>query len=210
MRRRQFITLIGAAAAAWPPAARAQQSDRVRRIGALTAGLGPADDPAQQSRWAAFQQALQQLGWTDGSNVRIDHRWGAGNADDIHKYAAELVALAPDLIVATCDTVERLLQVTRAVPIIFVIVLDPVGSGIVESLSRPGGNATGFMQFEYSLFVREMAGAAQRDRAGRRPSGGPSGPCHHRWDWPVRRHPVRGAVGPRRGEPDQPARRWRD
>ena len=149
MRRRDFITLIGGAAAASPLGARAQQADRVRRIGVLTGGT--ADNPAQQARLAAFQQVLQQLGWTDGSNLRIDYRWGAGNADNVRKYAVELAALAPDVILAAGGTVEQLLQATRTVPIVFVNVPDPVGSGIVESLSRPGGNATGFMQFEYSL-----------------------------------------------------------
>ena len=153
MRRREFITLVGGAAAAWPLAARAQQADRVRRIGVLNGGA--ADDPDQQARFAAFQQGLQQLGWTDGSNLRIDYRWGAGNADDIRKYAAELAAPRagrhPGLPAAS---VERLLQATRTVPIVFVIVPDPVGSGFVDSLSRPGGNATGFMQFEYSLCAK--------------------------------------------------------
>jgi putative ABC transport system substrate-binding protein len=149
MRRREFITLVGGAAAVWPLAARAQQPDRVRRIGVLTAGA--EDNPVNQARFGAFQRVLQQLGWTDGSNLRIDYRWGAGKADDIHKHAVELAGLAPDVILATGGAVERLLQVTRAVPIVFVIVPDPVGSGLVDSLSRPGGNATGFMQFEYSL-----------------------------------------------------------
>jgi ABC-type uncharacterized transport system substrate-binding protein len=150
MRRREFITLIGGAVA-WPFAARAQ-ADGVRRVGVLTGGA--ADNLDQQARFAAFQQGLQQLGWTDGRNVRIDYRWGAGNADDIHKHAVELAALAPDVILATGGAVERLLQVTRTVPIVFVIVPDPVGSGLVDSLSRPGGNATGFMQFEYSLCAK--------------------------------------------------------
>ncbi len=150
MRRREFITLLGGAAAAWPLAARAQQAERMRRIGVLTAGA--ADDPDVQARIAAFLQALQQLGWTDGRNVRIDYRWGAGNADNIRKYAAELVALAPDVILATgTATMAPLLQATRTVPIVFVSVADPVGAGFVDSLARPGGNATGFMQFEYSL-----------------------------------------------------------
>ena len=137
-------------AAAWPLAARAQQPERMRRIGVLMGAA--ADDPEGQARIAAFQQGLQQLGWTDGRNVRIDYRWGAGNADDIRKYAAELVALAPDVILATGGaSVAPLLQATRTVPIVFVIVADPVGAGFVDSLARPGGNATGFMQFEYSL-----------------------------------------------------------
>jgi putative ABC transport system substrate-binding protein len=157
MRRREFITLLGGAAAAssvlWPLAARAQQSDRIRRIGVLT-GLA-ADDANAQVRYAAFLQVLQQLGWTDGRNVRIDARWGAGDADDIRKYAAELAALAPDVILTTGGAaVASMLQATRTVPIVFAIVPDPVGAGFVDSLSRPGGNATGFMQFEYSLSAK--------------------------------------------------------
>jgi putative ABC transport system substrate-binding protein len=153
MKRRAFITLVGGAAASLPLASRAQQADRVRRIGVLVGAS--ADSMDQQARQATFLQGMQQLGWTDGRNVRIDSRWGAANTDDIRKYAAELVALAPDVIVAAGNApVERLLQATRTVPIVFVIVLDPVGSGIVDSLSRPGGNATGFMQFEYSLTAK--------------------------------------------------------
>ena len=149
LKRREFITLIGGAAA-WPLTARAQQADRMRRIGMLS-GLA-ADDPEGQARIAAFAQGLQQLGWTDGHNVRIDIRSAAGSADDARKYAAELVALAPDVILASGGAaMGPLLQATRAVPIVFAIVPDPVGSGFVESLARPGGNATGFMQFEYSL-----------------------------------------------------------
>ena len=125
----------------------------MRRIGVLSAGR--ADDPDARARNAAFVQGLAQLGWTDGRNVRIDYRWGEGNADDIRKHAAELVALAPDVILAPGGpAVERLLQATRTVPIVFVIAIDPVGSGFVESLSRPGGNATGFMQFEYNLCAK--------------------------------------------------------
>jgi ABC-type uncharacterized transport system substrate-binding protein len=151
MRRREFITLLGGAFA-WPHLARAQQPDRMRRIGVL---IGATDDQETQARLAVFRQGLQQLGWTDGRNVRIDTRWGAANADDIRKYAAELVTLAPDVILAAGNApVERLLQATRTVPIVFAIVLDPVGSGIVDSLSQPGGNATGFMQFEYSLTAK--------------------------------------------------------
>ena len=153
MKRREFVTLIGGAAVSWPFAASAQQADRVRHIGVLM-GVA-ADDPDAQARYAAFVKGLQQLGWTDGSNVRIDTRWGAGDADDIRRHAVELAALAPDVILATGNAaVARLLQVTRAVPIVFAIVPDPVGSGFVDSLSRPGGNATGFMQFEYSLSAK--------------------------------------------------------
>ena len=163
MRRREFITLLGGAAAAWPLAARAQQAERMRRIGVLMSMA--ADDPKRQARIAAFLQGLQQLGWTDGRNVRIDTRWAAGNADDARKYAAELVALAPDVILAAgSSTVGPLLQATRTVPIVFVNVPDPVGAGFVESLARPGGNATGFtVRIQHE---REMAGTAQRDRAG--------------------------------------------
>jgi putative ABC transport system substrate-binding protein len=147
--RRQFISALGGAAAAWPRAVRAQQGERVRRIGLLQ-GL-TADDPVAQANNAAFVQGLQQLGWTDGRNVHIDFRWGAGNVADMRKNAAELVALAPDVILAVSQGVGSLLQVTHTVPVVFVIVPDPVGSGFVESLSRPGGNATGFLMFEYSL-----------------------------------------------------------
>jgi putative ABC transport system substrate-binding protein len=151
VKRREFITLLGGAAAGWPLAARAQQGERMQRIGVLT-GASAADDPDGQVRIAAFLQGLQQLGWTDGRNVRIDYRWGAGNADNIRKYAVELVALAPDVILAAgTSTMAPLLQATRTVPIVFAGVADPVGAGFVDSLSRPGGSATGFMQFEYSL-----------------------------------------------------------
>ena len=150
------------------------------------------------------------MGWTDGRNLRIDTRWGAGNAADIRKYAAELVALAPDVILAHgTATMAPLLQATRTVPIVFLDVADPVGAGFVDSLARPGGNATGFMQFEYSI-EREMAGTAQADRAERDARGGASGSRHNRRDRPVRRHPGRGAVARGGGEPGQPARCARD
>jgi putative tryptophan/tyrosine transport system substrate-binding protein len=147
--RRELITALGRAALAWPLAARAQQGERVRRIGLLQ-GLA-ADDPVAQTNNAAFLQGPQQLGWIDGHNVRIDIRWGAGNIADIRKYAAELVALSPDVILGVSASVGPLLQATRDVPIVFVIVPDPVSSGFVDSLSRPGGNATGYLMFEYSL-----------------------------------------------------------
>ena len=152
MRRREFLGVLGSAAAAWPLAAPAQQPESVRRIGVLSGSA--MDTPDLQARLAAFQQVLQQLGWTDGRNVLIDYRWGAGSADNTRKFAAELVAVAPDVILATGPTVEQLLQATRTVPIVFVITPDPVGSGFVDSLSRPGGNATGFMLFEYSLSAK--------------------------------------------------------
>jgi putative ABC transport system substrate-binding protein len=151
--RREFITLLGGAAAVWPLAARAQQPERIRQIGALS-GIG-VDDPESQKRIAAFVERLQQLGWTDGRNVRIDHRWGGGDPDNIRKQAVELAALQPDVILATGGSAtEQLLRATRTVPIVFVIVPDPVGAGFVASMSRPGGNATGFMMFEYSLSAK--------------------------------------------------------
>jgi len=149
MRRREFIAGLGGAAA-WPVVARAQQPERMRRVGTLTASA--VDDPDAQARQAALQQGLTQLGWIEGRNLRIDARAAAGNADNTRKYAAELVALAPDVIVAGGSApVEPLLQATRTVPIVCAIVPDPVGAGYVRSLARPGGNATGFMMFEYNL-----------------------------------------------------------
>jgi putative tryptophan/tyrosine transport system substrate-binding protein len=150
LRRREFITLIGGAAV-WPLPVRAQQGERVRRIGVLLAAA--ADDPEYQARSAAFLQGLQQLGWADGRNVRIDTRWATTNPDDIRRHAAELAALAPDVILSGTGTatVAPLLQATRTVPIVFVVVIDPVGAGFVASLARPGGNATGFTMFEYGM-----------------------------------------------------------
>jgi putative tryptophan/tyrosine transport system substrate-binding protein len=147
MKRRAFIAGLSSAAA-WPAVARAQQP--VRRIGVLLAAT--ADNAVFQARIAAFLQELQQLGWTDGRNVQIDTRWAGVNAADIRRYAAELVALAPDVILANgTSTVGPLLQVTRTVPIVFPAAVDPVGAGFVDSLARPGGNATGFMLFEWSI-----------------------------------------------------------
>ena len=170
LRRRQFITLIGGAAA-WPLAARAQQGERMRRIGVLTAFT--ADDVESQ----AFQQGLQKLGWTDGGNVRIDTRWAAGDVDLFRRYAAELIALAPDVILANGALALRpLQQVTRTVPIVFVNVTDPVGAGFVASLARPGGNSTGFTSFEYSLaskwleLLKEIAPRVTRAAVIRDPS----------------------------------------
>jgi putative ABC transport system substrate-binding protein len=150
MKRRDFISLLGGAAVAWPIAARAQQRERMRRIGLLI-NLA-ADDPESQARRAAFQQGLQQLGWIDGRNVRIIARWGAGDADRIRSSAAELVAIAPDVILATSSPALVASQhATRTVPIVFTSVVDPVGGGFVDSLTRPGGNTTGFALFEYGL-----------------------------------------------------------
>ena len=149
LRRRDFITALGGATIAWPLAARAQQGERMRRIGVLMSQA--ADDPEGQARIAAFQQGLQSLGWTVGRNLQIDARWAA-DADLFRKYATELVAATPDAILAsTNQAVAPLRQATRTVPIVFVIVIDPVGAGDVASLARPGGNATGFMLYEYSI-----------------------------------------------------------
>jgi putative tryptophan/tyrosine transport system substrate-binding protein len=153
MRRRAFIALLGGVVAAWPLAARAQQPERMRRVGVLMPNA--ADDPEYQARMAAFLQGLAQLGWIDGRNVRIDTRWGVADADRIRKYAAELIALAPDVILAhSSGALAPLLQATRTVPIVFTNVADPVGAGYVDSLARPGGNATGFLVFEYSIAAK--------------------------------------------------------
>jgi putative ABC transport system substrate-binding protein len=150
MRRREFITLLGGAAAAWPLGANAQQPERMRRIGVLLPAT--ADNPEFQVRVGAFLQGLALLGWTIGRNVRIDTRWATANATEVRRHAAELAALAPDVILAHgASTVGALLQVTRTVPVVFPVAIDPVGSGIVDSLARPSGNATGFMNFEYSI-----------------------------------------------------------
>jgi putative ABC transport system substrate-binding protein len=149
MNRREFISLLGGAAA-WPLAARAQQGERVRRIGVLLPAT--ADDPEFQARVGAFLQALALLGWTIGRNLRIDTRWATTNVAELRRHAAELVALAPDVILAPgASPLGPLLQATRSVPIVFPYVVDPVGAGFVDSLARPGGNATGFISFEYSL-----------------------------------------------------------
>jgi putative tryptophan/tyrosine transport system substrate-binding protein len=149
VKRRDFITLIGGAAA-WPLAARAQQPERMRRVGVLMHLA--ADDPEGQARIAAFTQGLQELRWTIGRNVRIDYRWAAGDAERGRKYAAELVALAPDVILAAGGAVVApLLQASRTVPIVFAQTPDPVGAGFVASLARPGGNATGFTIFEFGM-----------------------------------------------------------
>ena len=149
MRRRDLIRAIGGAAVAWSLSARAQQGERTRRIGVLMSLT--ADDPEGQTRLAAFREAMKQLGWNDGDNLRIDTRWAT--PDDIRRHAMELAALAPDVLLAAngTPTVAPLLQATRTVPIVFVNVIDPVGAGFVASLAQPGGNATGFTVFEYSM-----------------------------------------------------------
>ena len=153
MKRREFITLLGGAAAAWPLAARAQQAERVRRIGVLT-NLA-ADDPKSQARNAGLLQRLQELGWTVGRNVRLTTRWTLGDAERTRRYAGELVALAPDVILSVgAAATAAMQQATRTVPIVFVLLPDPVGAGFVESLARPGGNATGFMPFEFGMSAK--------------------------------------------------------
>ena len=150
IRRREFITLLGGAAATWPDAARAQQPERVRRIGVLL-GLS-ANDPEGEARIGAFSQALHQLGWTDGLNIQILRRFTDGDADRARAYAAELVALAPDLVLTSgASTTGVILPATRTVPVVFVGAADPVGAGFVDSLARPGGNVTGFISYEYSM-----------------------------------------------------------
>jgi putative tryptophan/tyrosine transport system substrate-binding protein len=150
MKRRAFITLLGGAVASWPLAARAQQSERVRRVGVLVPLA--ADDPQSQRRITAFVQGLEAAGWTDGRNIRIDIRWTAGDTDRMRRHAAELVALAPDVILASGGTVVgALLEASRSVPIVFTLTVDPVGAGFVASLARPGGNATGFTGYEYGI-----------------------------------------------------------
>jgi len=148
--RRELLAALGGAAAAWPLAARAQQPDRVRRIGILT--YLASDDADAQSRNAAFLRGLQELGWAVGRNVRIDYRWGLGNADFYRRQAADLVSLAPDVILTNgTSTIGPVLQTTRTIPIVFVNVTDPVAGGFVESLARPGGNATGFASAEWGM-----------------------------------------------------------
>ena len=182
MRRREFIKAIASSAFVWPLTARAQQGDRMRRIGVLSSLA--ADDSTGKARIAAFLQEFQQLGWTDNQNVRVDIRWSASRADDIRKYAAELVASSPDVILAAggSSVVGPLLQATRTVPIVFATATDPVGAGFVDSLARPGGNATGFMADEYSIggkwleVLKQIAPAATRVAVLRNP-GVLSGPA---------------------------------
>ena len=148
MRRREFITLVGGAAAAWPLAARAQQRERLRRVGVLMSTA--ASDEEGQARFVSLVQGMQQLGWAAGHNLRVDARWPA-SADEVRRYAQDLVAATPDVILATGANVALLQQATQSIPIVFVVVLDPVGAGYVASLARPGGNTTGFAIFEHSF-----------------------------------------------------------
>ena len=207
MRRREFITLLGGAVA-WPLAARAQQPERMRRIGVLMSLA--ADDPEMKARLAAFLQGLQALGWTDGRNVRIDTRSAAGDAERIRRYAAELVALAPDVILASGGQVvggiapgdPHRADRVHADP-------DPVGAGFVASLAQPGGNATGFTQFEYGIsakwleLLKEIAPRVTRAAVLRDPH-------HTRRDRPVRHNPGCGAVARGGVAPDRCAQRARD
>jgi putative ABC transport system substrate-binding protein len=153
LKRREFITLLGGAAVAWPLAARAQLTERAQRIGVLL-NLA-ADDPMGQARVAAFVQGLEAAGWSDGRNVRIDKRWAAADPGNYRKYAAELIALGPEIVLAsTTAAVAQLQRASRTVPIVFVSAIDPVGSGLITSMARPGGNATGFVIFEYALAAK--------------------------------------------------------
>ena len=176
MKRREFMALLGGAAA-WPLAARAQQGERIRRIGVLM-NLA-ADDPEGQARIAAFHQGLQEWGWTLGRNARIDVRWNAVDAESSRRYAAEVVGLAPDVILASASAaMGALQQTTRTVPVVFVTIIDPVGAGFVESLARPGGNATGFALYEYTLsgkwleLLKEIAPGVTRAAVLRDPTVG--------------------------------------
>jgi putative ABC transport system substrate-binding protein len=175
MTRRQFLTLVGGAAAAWPLAARAQQGERMRRIGVLMSAV--EGDQRGLEFITAFAQGLAELGWTVGRNVRIEYRWGAGDLDRFRRYAAELVALAPDVVLASAGSiVGAFQQASRTVPIVFVTTIDPVGGGWVESLSRPGTNATGFSSFEFSMsgkwleLLKEIAPGIKRVAVIRDPS----------------------------------------
>ena len=152
MKRREFVMLVGCAAAAWPHAAIAQQTQQIRRIGIL---LSLSPDPELQTWVDAFLQTLARSGWTAGQNIQVEIRWARGNPAEVRRHAAELVALAPDVILAHgASVLGPLLQATRTVPVVFPIASDPVGSGFVESLARPGGNATGFLSTEFSMAAK--------------------------------------------------------
>ena len=188
--RREFITLLGGAAA-WPLAARARQGDRMRRIGVLVPAS--SNDSESQTRLKAFREGLEQFGWSDGRNIHLEYRWAEGNTDDIRRDVAELVALAPDVILtAGSAPVAALQKATRSVPIVFATAGDPVGAGFVDSLARPGGNITGFAVFEYS--IGGMAGVAQRNFSANDARGGTSRPRRGARTRPVRRDPDGGAI----------------
>ena len=206
MKRREVITVLGGAAA-WPLAARAQQAERMRRIGMLTGLAG--EDAQTKLRIAAFLQELQKFGWAEGRNLRTDLRAGAGDIVALRKYATELVALGPDVILATgAAPVASLLEATHTVPIVFATVVDPMGAGFVEKLSRPGGNATGFMMFDYS--ERKMARIAQTGCAERDTGGRASRYLVVRWHWPVCGDTGCGTVAWHGSEHDQCRGRTRD
>ena len=161
MRRREFITLAGSAAAAWPLAVHAQKSSSVRRVSVLMSAA--SDDSRGQAESAAFAQGLQQLGWEIGSNIRIDYRWGSGDTERFRKYAAELVGLSPDVILGTAASIVRALQeASRTIPIVFVTTIDPVGSGLVANLSHPGGNATGFVAFDLGQRIERAGNVCEK------------------------------------------------
>ena len=206
-KRREFITLLGGAAAAWPLAARAQQRERMRRVGVLMNIA--ADDADAPVRVAAFAQGLQELGWTIGRNLRIEYRWSAGEADRIRRYAAEISALSPDVIIASGGAhAAAVQQAARTVPIVFLSVNDPVAAGLVASLARPGGTATGFTALEFGTgakwleLLKQIAPGVTR-------GGGPSS-GEYRRGRPVGRNSGRGGVARGGGEPGRPARRRRD
>jgi putative tryptophan/tyrosine transport system substrate-binding protein len=207
VKRREFIMLVGGATA-WPLVARARQRERMRQIGVLLPAT--SDNREVQARLGAFLQGLQQSGWSIGRNVQIDTRWATAKAAEIRRHAAELAALAPDVILAHgASTVGPMVQATRTVPIVFPVAGDPVAAGFVDSLARPCGNATGFMSFEYSLggkwleLFKEVAPAV-------RACGSLSGSCHTLRHGTVGRDPIRRAYPWHRGNPDQCARRRRD
>ncbi len=193
MRRREFVSLLGGAVA-WPLAARAQQPEQVRRIGVLMAQA--ADDPDGRARVAAFLQSLHELEWIEGRNVRLDYRWGGGDVDRIRRDAAELVALRPDVILAGGGQVMGpLREATRTVPIVFTQTADPVGAGFVATLPRPGGNATGFTNFEYGVSGKWLE-VLREVVPGMNSGSGPSGSHQPRGNRPVGRHPSCGiAIG---------------
>jgi putative ABC transport system substrate-binding protein len=179
VRRREFIALFGSAAAGWPFAARAQQAERVRRVGVLM--LTSSDEPESQTNIAAFLQGLQEAGWAVGRNLRIDYRWSGNDRTRLNQHATELISLGPDVVLAgTGATVQPLQQASRTVPIVFAQAIDPVGAGNVETLARPNSNVTGFLQFEYSLagkwleLLREVAPELKRVGVIRDP-GAPAG-----------------------------------